>query len=89
MLELGETQQWSHAGLSWPLDDDLEPSMALRQRDSIVVAPMVPTVVVEIAQGMLVAGAPTAEEEASWVGSPSDALASAVVAATLGRGRDQ
>ena len=89
MLELGETQQWSHAGLSWPLDDDLEPGMALRQRDSIVVAPMVPTVVVEIAQGMLVAGAPTAEEEASWVGSPSDALASAVVAATLRRGRDQ
>ena len=27
MLELGETQQWSHAGLSWPLDDDLELGM--------------------------------------------------------------
>ena len=42
--------------------------MALRQRDSIVVAPMVPTVVVEIAQGMLVAWRRRPRRRRHWSG---------------------
>ena len=38
---------WSHAGLSWLLDD-LEPSVVLQQRVSLLVAPLVPAVKVEV-----------------------------------------
>ena len=41
-LELREPQPWSHAGLSWPLD------VVLRQRDSLLVAPLVPAARVEV-----------------------------------------
>ena len=39
---------WSHDGLSWPLDHDLELSVVLRQRDSLLVAPMVSAARVEV-----------------------------------------
>ena len=57
--------------------------MAPRQRDSMVVAPMVPTVGVEIAD---LGCAPLAEEVASWVWAPTEEPAPAAVAAARGGG---
>ena len=75
----------SHASLSWPLDDGSELGMVLRQYDSTAVEEMV----------VALARAPTAEETASLVWTPPDALARASVGepelvddggdATLGR----
>ena len=69
-------EHWLHAGLSWPLEYDLE-LMVLRQRDSMVVAPMVSTVGVEIADSEC---APSAEI-ASRVWAPTEVQAPAAVAA--------
>ena len=55
--------------------------MVLRQRDSMVVAPMVPTVGVEIAD---LGCAPSAEETAPSVWTPMEGQAPAAVAAARG-----
>ena len=57
--------------------------MVLRQRDSMVVATMVPTAVVEIAALQC---APAAEETALWVWAPREGQAPVAVAAARGGG---
>ena len=77
------TQQLSHSRLLWPLDDDLELGTAPRQRDSVVGAAMVPTVVEEIAALRCVS---VAEETALWVWAPTEGQAPAAVVAAHGGG---
>ena len=67
------TQQRPHAGLSWPMEHDLE-LMVPRQRDSMVVAPMVPKVGAEVAD---LECAPSAEEMVSTEGQAPAAVVSA------------